>query len=290
MTISAFLKTYSTNNTPLRTLDAEVLLAHVLAKPREFLIEYPDYKLRLWELIRALIMVMRRMRGEPVAYLVGHKEFYDLDLNVNHHVLIPRPETELLVDEALARVNEWSAVKGQLSIVDVGTGSGAIIISLAKSLINSSTHQLPSFFATDSSAPALRVAKYNAVKYGLSEKITFLKGNLLAPARDHSISSSLDNCILVANLPYLTRNEMKESSIRFEPRSALYGGADGLDAYRKLLKQLATNQIRPAACIFEINPEQGAGLQKLVSEYLPGYSCEIKKDYCDLDRIAVITK
>lgn len=289
MTIRDFLKNYSTNNTPIPTLDAEVLLAHALRRPREYLLQNPNLRLTIPQLLYSLYLLISRMRGEPIAYLTGHREFFGLDFKVNRHVLIPRPETELLVEEALQRVTS-SHQNPITSIIDIGTGSGAIIVSLCTTLLSAPIKPLPRMVATDLSRAALRIARHNATHHTVSDYITFLRGNLLEPVQDLLTTQSL----VIANLPYLTRDEIAEPSIRFEPRSALFGGADGLDIYRTFFMQLkniliAKPQQTPATIVLEIGSEQGEVIASLVRGQLPGYTCVIKKDYCGLDRVVILT-
>src|SRR5439155_74300 len=195
-------------------LDADLLLAYVLGIRKEDVYAHPEPVLSADELAGYEGLIARRARGEPVAYLRGWKEFYGLEFAVDPRVLIPRPETELLVDETVRRL----APLDSPLICDLGTGSGAIAIALAVALPRAR------LIATDSSTAALEVARANASRHEVRERIDFRAGDLLAP-----IHETLD--AVVANLPYLTSAEVDAgggTSIEFEPRAALDGGADGL--------------------------------------------------------------
>jgi release factor glutamine methyltransferase len=229
------IKTIFNNYTAtIDRLDLELIIAHELKKTREFVLAHPECKLKEGQNLRIKHLVARRAKHEPLAYILGHKGFYGLDFKVNKNTLVPRPETELLVEEILKL-----APKNK-TILDIGTGSGNIIISLAKNLKGKNT-----FYGLDISSKTLRVAKQNAATHSVSKKIKFLRGNLLSPILG---KKKLDNAIVAANLPYLDlnwKNLLKSSDtkgLKYEPHVALYSGSDGLDAYREL-----ANQLRPSA-------------------------------------------
>lgn len=192
--------------TPLNRLDAEVLLAHVLSKPRSTLYSSPEKVLTETEWQRYQACVKRRIHKEPIAYIVGTKEFWSLTLHVNQHTLIPRPETELLVETILDLYDETSP----LTIADVGTGSGAIALALAKERRN--WHIL----ASDVSEAALDVAKKNAKNYGI-KNVTFYHGHLLKPLYGQKLD------VIVSNPPYLAEVEWlyRQDDLQYEPKGAL---------------------------------------------------------------------
>lgn len=281
------------------SLDAGILLAHALKKPKEYIIAHPETKLLPTHQRRFFALVLRRARREPVAYLTGHKEFYGLDFVVNRRVLIPRPDTETLVRAVLEKV---SGFRFQVLVIDVGTGSGAIVIALAKKL-KAESCKLKAL-ATDVSAAALRVARENARRHQVSVK--FLKGNLLEPLGDlppsfrysgNLVGSGLFNdLIITANLPYLPTREWRKTQpeIRtYEPRRALDGGPDGLRYYRELIVQLKTfesgirNQESGIMLLLEFDPEQTTALKKLVRRAFPNARLEIKKDLAGRNRILI---
>ena len=216
-------------------LDAEVLLSHVLKKPREYLFAYPETKLSTYQLKNFRTLLARRAKHEPIAYLTGHKEFYGLDFIVNKGVLIPRPETEALVEAVIKEVKNK-----KLTIADIGTGSGCIAIALKKNLPKCKV------IATDKSAAALKVAKQNAKKHQVA--IQFKKGNLLEPMKKQKFD------VVVANLPYL-RDKLDypdRKVTKYEPALALKGGPDGLKIYRQFYQQLQKLKNKPKLVYLEM--------------------------------------
>ena len=203
-------------------LDAELLIAHVLSLPRVQLYVQFERVLSPEELAILRDLIKRRQAGESIAYLTGRKEFWKFEFAVDARVLVPRPDTETLVEEALARLGEPGGVAPR--IADVGTGSGALAITLAKLRPDAAV------FASDASAPALEVARANAERLGAA--VTFLDGDLGAPLAAHAPFS-----LMVANLPYIPTGELASlpADVRSEPASALDGGADGLDLVRRLV-------------------------------------------------------
>ena len=229
---------------------AKRLLAHVQGCTLSELFAYPDRRLAGQEAAAYRALVERRAQHEPVAYLVGHRGFLELDLLVDRRVLIPRPETELLVERAVALARRSGTT---LRVADVGTGSGAIAIGLAVALPQA---ELPAaaIYALDRSPDALEVARQNAALHGVAERITFLEGDLLAP-----LSTPVD--LIVANLPYVTEDEYAAlpPGIRdYEPRAALVAGADGLDAIRRLLHTARPHLSPGGVILLEIGAAQGA--------------------------------
>jgi release factor glutamine methyltransferase len=261
-------------------LDAEILLSFSIKKSKEFLYSHSEKKLTVAQLSKFKKLIARRAKREPIAYITGHKYFFGLDFLVNKNVLIPRPETETLVEEALDK---------KLSvIIDVGTGSGAIAIALA--------HHLPKakIFATEISKAALKVAKKNAQRH--KTKITFLHGNLLESFLN--LKSKIKNpksLFIIANLPYLTTHQWQQTQPeikKYEPRQALDGGKDGLKYYNQLINQinsLVTRYALRITSIFEIDPAQTKSITKLIHARFPAAKIEIKNDLAGRDR-AVIFK
>ncbi len=282
-------------------LDAEVLLAHSLGnKDRTWLYVHALDLLEANQINTFEALLRRREQREPVAYIVGHKEFFGLEFEVNSHVLIPRPETELLIEMALRMANgepaipsraERSLPLGHVSnpkskiqnlkskIVDVGTGSGCIAIALAKNLPNAT------FFAIDASPEALQLAQRNAKRHGVADRIAFLQGNLLQP-----LTSPID--LIVTNPPYVSHPELVADSIspevsQYEPRLALDGGQDGLEVIRRLLRQ-ARAKLKPGGSLLvEIGSTQGQAVVQLAETYFPGANIQVKKDLAGLDRLLV---
>lgn len=253
-------------------LDAELLLSFVLKQPKEYLLTYPERKLSPKQVHRFSSLIKRRSNFEPVAYLTGHKEFFGLDFRVNRWVLIPRPESELLVSEALKVMRHIN----QPNIVDVGTGSGAIAISIKKTL------PLAKVWASDISPTALRVARANAKVHQAA--IHFLQGSLLEPT--HRLQF---DCI-ISNPPYLTAAEMQSLQLKHEPRLALAGGKKGLEVYQAVLQQIPQH-LKPRGCvILEIGATQAPAVHQLAQQYLPGANIFIKQDLAGHDRVVIIQK
>ena len=242
-------------------LDLDLILAHSLGKTREFVLTYPEKTVTSNQQSVISKNIKRRILHEPIAYITGHKEFYGLDFSVNNKTLVPRPETELLIEEIL-KLNPKNNI-----IADIGTGSGNIIISLAKNIHNKNI-----YFGIDISKEALKIARKNAKKHGLYKKINFLHGNLLSPFLKTKLK--IQKLTIVANLPYLDigwKNLLKSSEtkgLKFEPRIALYAGEDGLDAYRKFAKQiklLNKNKKNNITVFCEIGHLQVSGMRKIFS-------------------------
>ncbi len=259
-------------------LDAEVLLAHVLEKDRAWLLAHADKKLSPAQSTQFENLLRRREQREPVAYLTGHKEFYGLDFQVTPHVLIPRPETELVVETALQYYQTAADSRRHFTIVDVGTGSGCIAVTLAKHIPQAK------FVAVDVSAPALQIARQNARRHAVAEKITFLRGHLLAP-----VTGPVD--MIVSNPPYVSDSELRGAMpevSRYEPSQALAGGTDGLEVVRALLAQ-AGEKLKPNGCLLvEIGASQGAAAAQQAQQFFKSAGIEIKKDLAGLDRLLVV--
>ncbi len=324
-------------------LDAEILLAHALGITRAQLHAHPQSQLSSAELASYRQLIERRARREPVAYIVGHKEFYGLDLFVDNGVLIPRPETELLVEKAieisqrqsvvvgvykscgserrlssdLGRVAEGisrPAYRNQASgswatrlasirrsaptrpaldllfssrspnsymrpvIADVGTGSGAIAVSLAVHLPQALV------YATDASPAALEVAIRNCRRHGVEDRVHLLQGHLL-----ELLPEPVD--LIVANLPYVSQAELAQlppEISRYEPREALDGGPDGLDCIRHLLAQAEVHLKPSGVVLLEIGASQGEAVIALASCHFPAARVEIVRDYAGLDRVVIV--
>ncbi len=265
-------------------LDAAVLLAYVLGVNKTWVYAHPSRPLTEPEISRYEALVRRRMRHEPVAYLIGYKAFYGLDITVDQRVLIPRPETEMLVERALAEL-QWRSQDVKTPVVaDVGTGSGAIAVAVACNARHATV------YAVDISGDALAVAEQNIWRYGLAEQVHLLPGYLL-----DVLPEPAD--VILANLPYVATGALAKlpPQIReYEPVLALDGGPDGLRVIAKLLGQLATpegrSKLKPGGRVYlEIGSDQGAAMRALVRDLLPEATVEIQVDYAALDRVAVIS-
>jgi release factor glutamine methyltransferase len=262
-------------------LDAEVLLAHTLGRDRTWLYAHLPEPLAQADRDHFEQLLGRRAEREPVAYLAGHKEFFALDFRVNRHVLIPRPETELLVETAIRLVNEKrGATHAGVTIADVGTGSGCIATALARRLTDVAV------VAIDCSLEALELARQNAAGHEVTDRISFLSGHLLQP-----LSQPVD--LIVSNPPYLSRTELADPALapevsRFEPRLALDGGPDGLDVIRPLLAQ-AREKIKPGgSLLIEIGSTQGQAVASLAGTHFPRAGIHVEKDLAGLDRLLLV--
>lgn len=255
-----------------------MLLRHVLGLSRAQLYSERARRLSPSEEGRFWALVERRARHEPVAYLVGHREFYGLDFRVDDHVFIPRPETELLVEQSLAFLRGRGCPATGWRIADVGTGCGAIAISLA-------VHQPEALVcATDISAEVLEVARENALRHGVSQRVRFRCGDLLAP-----LAEPVD--LLVSNLPYIPRAELArlpKEVIGYEPLLALDGGEDGLAHYRRLLAQAPRWLHKGGAVIYEVGAGQREKALALARSHFPLAKIDLVRDYAGLDRVVRI--
>lgn len=256
-------------------LEAEILLAHARNCGRVQL--YTQYAEELSDDERGRMrdLVNRRANREPVAYLVGHREFFSLEFRVTPAVLIPRPETETLVVELLERARELQPPR----ILDVGTGSGCIAVAAAVNLPSASVT------AIDAGDAALAIARENAEAHGVAERITFLHGDLFAP-----LAAGTRFDVVVSNPPYVAEADfatLQPDVARHEPRAALVSGIDGLDMIRRLIAE-APGYLKPGGVLMlEIPPEQSGGVQAILHQN-PRYDrVEVAKDLARSDRAVI---
>lgn len=272
--------------------EADVLIGEAIKKDRSFVLAHPEYQPNFFERIKIVRFINRLKRGWPIAYITGHKEFYDLDFIVNNRVLVPRPETETIVSLALERLQSMKTGRQPL-LIDIGTGSGCIPVSIAKKF-----GQPLKIIAVDISRSALRAAKKNAKRHSVN--IQFFRGDLLKPVNKANIQITNYRSLITANLPYLTREWFgSEPSIQKEPRTALIADdTTGLSLYEKLFKQiselqasiaghLAADAEQPVNCelLCEIDPRQSDAARKMAKKFFSGAKIEIKKDLSGLDRV-----
>lgn len=252
-------------------LDRELLLASVLKKDRAFLLSHPEHILSPRKIQHFKKLIGRREHHEPLAYILGEKEFFGISFLVNRSTLIPRPETEIIVEDVLKQFSRLKTlVNKKIAVVDVGTGSGCIIISVVKNLLLLKKDlNTISFFAVDTSLRALNTAHSNAKRHDADKNIQFVHSNLLTQLKKQLLS--FDEIIILANLPYLSEKlyQTTPSTVQhFEPKSALLSGQDGLNHYRALLKQLKS--LSPGKRIefwLEISPEQASVARALLQEH-----------------------
>jgi len=259
---------------------AELLLVNAEEITTRVLYLHPDAPVPPAAERRFRQWMARAAQHEPVRYITGRVEFYGLEFLVDRRVLIPRPETELLVDEALARMagrGKSPCPTRQPVIADIGTGSGCIAVTLAKHLPEARLD------ACDASAAALEVARENARRHGVEARITFWRGHLLEP-----LAEPVD--LIVSNPPYVSTAELATlpREIReFEPVEALHGGEDGLDAIRQILAEAPRHLRAGGAVIVEIGSGQGAGALEIARRHFPGARVELRQDYGRLDRVLI---
>ncbi len=254
-------------------LTAEILLAHTLKVSRVKLYIDHDRPLSKDELATFKALIQRRMAGEPTQYLVGVKEFYGRPFAVDARVLIPRPETELLVEAALRDVPKDESRR----VLDVCTGSGCIAISVA------AERPKASVWATDVSTDALAVAQKNAESLEVGARVTFRQGDLLS-----AVPAEMKFDVIVSNPPYIRHDELKslQREVQKEPTLALDGGPDGLDFYRRIL-DAALPHLKPGGLLaFEIADDQGAAVSQLMAR--AGYrEVRVEKDMAPHDRLVL---
>ncbi|MDD4240995.1 MAG: peptide chain release factor N(5)-glutamine methyltransferase [Smithellaceae bacterium] len=258
---------------PSARLDAEILLAHCLRCDRLDFLKNPERRLSESERTTYEGLVARRLRGEPVAYLTGRKAFWTLTLEVGPDVLIPRPDTEVLVEEALA-VCRLAGLAGP-RILDVGTGSGAIALALAAELPGAQ------IVATDISAAALAVARRNARALGLAGGVTFLEGDLLGP-----VEGLFD--LIVSNPPYIGAAEYETlpAGIKnYEPRQALWAGQTGVEFYEKLIYQAPGSLREKGWLLLEIGAQQSRPVGDILARAGFYEDITIRADYAGLSRV-----
>lgn len=285
----------------INSLDLELILAYAIGKSHEFVLAHPKHPLTQTQRTKCEDLIHRREKHEPLAYILGHKEFYGLDFKVTPNTLIPRPETEMLVSLVLRNMLRSKAKnETPTTIIDVGTGSGNIIISIAKEVEKTG---LPfsnyTLLATDISQKALAIAKQNAKKNDLAKKIKFIHSDLLKyflKNKKNLSKHKKNELIIVSNLPYLSEKiyaKTKPSIKNFEPKSALYSPQKGLAHYEKLFIQIKKLEkkysLLPISCFVEFSPEQKISLSRLINKYFPERKTHFQKDLAGKWRVARIS-
>ncbi len=262
-------------------LDAQVILAHILGKGTAYLFAHGDDELTSSHIESFQRLIDRRARHEPVAYLIGKKEFYGRDFTVNPHVLIPRPDTECLVDLAKTLITPTTL------IIDVGTGSGAIALTLAAETGRPAV-------AIDLSASALAVAKLNADNLKLNHLVAFFEGDLLTPLLRASAGESLGtHAVITANLPYISTRQYDalEPNVKaYEPAGALVSGIDGLDHYDRLFSQIKLNRHSLPSkldVLIEIDPSQKTSAPALIKSHFLQSKTFVHNDLTGRARIII---
>jgi release factor glutamine methyltransferase len=273
-------------------LDAELLLGHAIGADRTVVVAHPEAPVGDAAAARFEADLARREGGEPVAYIRGFKEFYGLALSADARALIPRPETERLVElaehEVLRRLTASPRPPGvpAIRVIDIGTGSGTIAIALAVAFRRRRVADEVELFATDDSPDALDLARENAVGHSVGDRILFLEADLLPPV----VVTPFD--VLLANLPYVRSDAIDGLPIAasFEPRRALDGGPDGLAVVARLLERLPQGLAPGGTALLEIGADQEETMTDLAVRQLPGWPTRIERDLAGLPRVAVIER
>ena len=256
------------NNIDDASLEGEILLRYVLGIDRAQLFADMDVEIRPSKVEELQNLMERRRRGEPSAYITGHREFFGLDFIVNRHVLIPRPETELLVEKAI----DLCRTHAVTTIADIGTGCGAIAVSLAVNLPGLTV------YATDISSLTLEIAAQNCTKYGVKDRIILLQGDLLEP-----LLKPVD--IIIANLPYVRKVDLPAG---FEPELALDGGEDGLDKIKSLCQQAGEKLLKNGRLILEIGQGQSDAVTSMLRQSFPAALIETDRDLAGIERMVCL--
>ena len=266
-------KSLEASDIPSARLDAEVLLSFCLGCERLEFYKNPGMTISDTQLAAFRNLIARRLLWEPVAYITGRKEFWSFALEVNSSVLIPRPDTEIIVEEALDIYHNFTSLP--VRIVDIGTGSGAIALALALEIADAKV------VATDISMAALNLAKKNADTLGLQDKIDFRQGNLFEP-----VDGLFD--IIVSNPPYIAANDYEDlpACVKvFEPREALIAGENGLEFYKKLIYQAAGFLQKNGWLLLEIGAKQEAGVREIMEASGCYENIKMRRDYAGLPRV-----
>jgi release factor glutamine methyltransferase len=263
------------DSVPTSLTDSKVLMGFVLDIPRE------ELQLRLHQILtegqfkKYKKYLSSRQKNTPIAYIVGYKEFFNIPFYVDERVLIPRPETELMVEHAIAELERHPAKKRLL--IDIGTGSGNIAISIARNI------PLLPVIATDASKQAIDVAKRNARTFETSQQIEFRVGSLLEAITPADIEGAF--VVLAANLPYVPKRYNVEPDIHHEPEMAIFGGDEGLELYSQFFTQLKELVPKDLVGFFEIHYDQAEGIKALITKSFPKAKVEIHRDYGGYDRL-----
>ena len=256
-------------------LDAEVLLMKSLGWSREDIYRNPEFELQEVQAQRFADSVSRRVRAEPVAYVTGSREFWSLEFRVTPDVLIPRPETEHLVEAVLEFL---AARRGPCRVLEIGTGSGAVAVSVAREC------ERAEVWATDVSQPALQVARENAARHGLGQRIRWRRGDLFAPVQ--GLPAWFD--VVVSNPPYVPSGDiagLRRDVRDWEPALALDGGADGMDFCRRLVRGGLRHLRAGGMLAVEVGAEQGGAVSRLFETRQKLHRIRVRRDHAGLPRV-----
>lgn len=274
-------KCLSKKNITSAHLDAEILLAFILKSSREKILTHPEKNLTITQITKFKKLILRRARYEPIAHLIGYRFFYELPIKISSEVLIPRPETEQLVELVIDYIRKNISKNSKITILDVGTGSGCIGLALKKMLPE------VKILGLELSTEALKLARQNAKNLNLDAD--FKKSNFLT-----GFKKSLQETVIVANLPYLDHQELQNFSLEvnrglsYEPTKALFAGYHGLSAYIELFKQINQRQEKPRAIFIEIGATFWRDFFKLTKNNFPLAKILLIKDLCGKHRFIKI--
>lgn len=271
-------------------LDAEILLLAAIGKNKDkiWLYVHPEYRLTSRQEKKYKELLHRRAKKEPIAYITGHKEFFGLNILVNKNVLIPRPETEILVEETIRTIKNGFFDTKEITLIDVGTGSGCIPLAIAKNI-----SKIENIYAFDISPNTIKLARLNARKQELEKRIIFKKGDLLEPLLKKDPVIRTKYLIITANLPYISFSDAKDLPVNvksYEPRLALVGGKNGPELILKLLSQIRSYldqdlTISEIYLFLEIDPKQKNAITKRSRQLFGDCDVEVIKDLRKKDRV-----
>lgn len=259
--------------------DSEILLTYAIGKNQEYCFSNPDYALSQDELLKFHNWIGERKQHKPTFQIIGALNVNGVNLEINGSVLIPRQETEILVESALEYLDSYES--RAIKVLDMGTGSGYIVLSLA------SANEIHKFYASDVSPKALKTAIQNSKNNNLDSRIIFKEGDMFDPWGKDEFD------FIIANLPYVPEGRMGMLSrevVEYEPHEAIFSGLDGLDTYRKFFEKAPQHLGKNGLIMTEIDETQASAVKNLVKKYLPSHKCKIIKDLAGFDRIAIIKK
>lgn len=264
-------------------LDIELILAHAMGVERSYLLAHDDEEIDEGDLLVFNSYLKRVAGGEPVAYITNEKEFFAHNFFVDSRVLIPRPETEMIVEEGMEYLQAIDDLGRRFKILDVGTGSGCIPLSILKSF--EGRGEIARADMVDISGEALEVARINAEQFLLDDRVEIFESDLLENIEEGEFYD-----VITANLPYIGEVENRHVSVeteKFEPGLALFGGDDGLELYNKMFQQILAKGIRFGLFVGEFGFGQGGGMRELLSKYFD-QKWEVKEDLAGIERIFIV--
>jgi len=266
-------------------LDARVLICSALDISIEKFYLIQNDRLSPNQTKKIKLIIKKRAQNMPVAYILGHKEFYGFDFMVDKNVLIPRPETEGIVDKS---IKSLKSKVHKVEILDIGTGCGNIIIAiachseLARNLSTCLSHL--QFFASDISPAALKIARQNAKFHQVEGKIKFIQSDLFSKLKNQKFD------LIIANLPYVPNSDTNEKSIQFEPKQAIFADKNGADIIKKFLKQAPDHLNYHGSILLELDPRNAFDIETFAQKYFPKSKIKLSKDLAGLNRYLTINQ